>query len=176
MARAGEQYVFGIEEAIKVLDNLKMTSSADTQVINGAASKSLSPVKKQAKTNLRAIGNKSKTSNNGGFSKLQYIARSISVKPLVKGAGARVKAHGADIPVGNKLWNVEGYAKLLSAGSYKTKQRKGSGNFKGFGNYVKDAGDTKRQEVQRLFIQNMIPQMNRVVAKTIRRWGRKYGS
>jgi hypothetical protein len=174
MARAGEQYVFGIEEAFKVLDGIGLSFSGNSEIITSAAKKALIPVKQQAKLNLRSIGAARKSRNNAGFSKLAYIARSIAVRPLVnrKGSlpGARVKAHGPDIPVGQKLWNIEGYAKLLSAGQYLSK-----GKFKGFGNYVKDAGQSREQQVRQLFVQNMKPQMDRVVAKTIRRHGRKHG-
>lgn len=168
------EFVFGIEEAIKVLDNLP--KGMTKEIINSAAKKSLLPVKRVAKMNLKAISNRTQTKNNTGFSKLLFIHRAISIRPLAKnGFGARVKAHGPDIPMGKRLWRIESAAKLFSAGAYKTPNRKGKGRFKGFGNYIQDAGATTEGQVKALFRSNIVPQMNRVRDKTIRRWGRKYG-
>lgn len=171
---SGEEFVFGINEAIKILEELPNGMTKD--IINSAARKSLQPVKRVAKMNLKAISNRTQTKNNAGFSKLLFIHRSINIRPLAKnGFGARVKAHGPDIPMGRKLWNIEGAAKLFSAGSYLTPDRNGTGRFKGFGNYIQDAGATTEGQVKALFRSNIVPQMNRVRDKTIRRWGRKYG-
>jgi hypothetical protein len=165
---AVNDFVFGIEEAKRILADLPKQMSS--QIISSTAAKSLLPVKAAAKSKLLAHAK-----GTGEFSKVRFVARGIKVirhrSRIIP--GARVKATGINIPVGKRQWRIEGYAKLLGSGSYKTPNRKGHGRFRGYGNFIADTGNQMRGTVSASFGRNMLTIMDRARDRAIQKYGRR---
>lgn len=90
---------------------------------------------------------KNKGINKNLQSKASYIKRNIKAKEPSKryGLGVNVGVYGKDIPVGDRYWDILGYAQLLAKGAYVKKlrfTRKSKayrGVFDGFGHFMNNA-------------------------------------
>ena len=168
--RRRNDYVIGVKEAMRVLDNLPMSIRNST--ITNSGKRSLKPVAREAK---RSFLKNAKNTNKQGFSKVKYIAKGIKVMPIKnrKRPGARVAIKGPSINMGRRDWLLQGAAKLFSAGSYKTRNRKGKGYFRGFGNFIADAAEKLRNRVALTFTRELENEMKKGVARTMRRYGKR---
>ena len=163
-------YVLGMDEALRVLD--KLPQGIRNSAITSAAKKALKPVHREAKSQFLK---NARNTNKDGISKVRYIARAIKTLAIKsrKNPGARVGVKGPDIDMGRKNWIIEGAAKLFSAGSYKTRNRKGKGYFKGFGNFIANAGQKRRNQVAITFKNGLETEMQKAVNRTMRRYGKR---
>lgn len=168
----------GIDQVIAELGRLPI--ELQPNVMQKAAKSAANIVKVRAKANVirHAQG------TDGGFSKVRFVARNITISNLrSRGsrnrAGVRVHVKGPDIPVkGSKrgYWTIEGYAKLISAGSHKTRNRKGKGYFAGFGNYVVDAYEQNKGVVISTYRRNVIKEVERAERRIFRKAMRRYAA
>ncbi|MGH1436605.1 MAG: hypothetical protein ACRBG0_19335 [Lewinella sp.] len=167
---ARNEYVVGVDEAIRVLENLP--NAIRTTTVKNSAKKALKPIAKEAKTTFLK---NARNTNKKGISKVRYIARGIKTLAINsrKAPGARVAVKGPSINMGRKEWNLAGAAKLFSAGSYLTRNRRGKGYFKGFGNFIADAADRRRHITLLKFRNGLEGEMKKAVAKTMRRYGKR---
>ena len=169
------EYIVGIREAVKVLDVLP-TKIKDRE-IRRVASKALIPVSQQAKMNIRnaKYPNRKHPQREGEYSKKRLLSRGIRRQQLRGRAkpGARVVTLGPNIPMGKRDWNPQGVAKLFSAGSYKTPNRRGRGQFRGFGNWIVQAASTREGQVKLQFLTGLERIAEAARDVTIRQYGYK---
>lgn len=158
-------FTHGINEAFKIYDELPKNISHPA--ISAAAAKALLPVKQAAKAELL-----SHAKDTDERAKTRFVARNIRIKrnKRKQPPGARVLVDGPDIFVGSKKWTIQGYAKLIGEGAYKTPYRKGKGKFKGFGNYVANTGQQMTKQTSTRFDQLIQPELRKNVDRTIRRY------
>lgn len=168
----------GIDQVIAELGRIPV--ELQPNVMRRAAKRAANIVKVRAKSNIirHAKG------TDGGFSKVRFVARNITISNIRNRgsrnrAGVRVHVKGPDVPVkGSKYgyWNIEGYAKLISAGSYKSRNRKGTGHFAGFGNYVVDAYEQNKGVVISTYRRNIIKEVERAERRIFRKAMRRYAA
>ncbi len=165
------QYVFGVEDAVKLLEGVK--ASFTSQMIDPAAKKALVPVRQAAKSNITKFAKRKSKSNKREFSKARFISRGIIITKINRknGGGARVGVnHRMGIQMSaNRRWNLSGAAKLYGAGAYKTPQRKGHGAFAGYGNFIADAGVKYSGAVSRRFTRYLFENLQRYNSRVVKR-------
>ena len=144
--------------------------------ISTSASKALLPAKNEAKNKLRDIS----VGSGDGISKALFLVRTVRVVRSRMGypPGASLRIKGPDVPVYDREWKAKGFAKLLSAGSYKVSKRKwrsngkNTGSFKGFGNFIVESANKKQAEIRTVFRSALLNQMRKAKQRALARYGR----
>lgn len=170
--------MIGVDQVIRELGRLpkELQDAALQKAAKGAAE----IVKVRAKANVMRHAR----GTDSGFSKVRFVARNITIsripkKALSTRAGVKVHVKGPDVPVkGSRYgyWNIQGYAKLLSAGAYKIRNRKGKGQFEGFGNYVVDAYEQNKGVVVNIYRRNIIKEVEKAERRVFRKAMRRYAA
>jgi hypothetical protein len=189
---ASQEYIKleGLTELMKTFDDIpKQIQKAG---IRGAARKASKPLISKARDLLSKGRVKSISANNTGeltndeatFSKSKFVARflkAVNKKPSSYAPGVRVIAKGPDIPMngGKEFWNIQGYLKLMAAGSYltgkrRTKSGKNTGEFEGFGNFLRDSYQLTSSQVDSIFAKNLFNEVEKAQKRAAKRQAKKF--
>jgi|TARA_R110000822_G_scaffold80191_2_gene191259 hypothetical protein len=158
--------------------------------IRGAARKASKPLIANARSKInrnlvdKSAGNFEKeTDDSSKFSKAKMVIRHLKAtnkKPSAYAPGVRILVKGPDIPMngGKEFWNIQGYLKLMAAGSYKVGKRSTSsganrGKFKGFGNFLRDAYEDTQFLVDAIFSKNLTNEVNKAIIRAKKRNAKK---
>lgn len=170
MSRANNVLITGTDQVVQQLNQLPeiYRQPAFKKVLKGAA--------EIVKIRAKRIIMRHAEDTDDGFSKVRFVAMNIVVTPQITGVKVHVK--GPDVPVkGSRYgyWNIQGYAKLLSAGAYITRERHGKGQFSGFGNFVVEAYEENKGVVVTRMRLDVKREIERVNARLFRKAARTLG-
>mgnify|MGYP003633709145 CR=1 FL=1 len=186
---AFDQYIKleGLTELMKTFDDIpKQIKRAG---ITGAARKASKPLIQASRKRLADLTKKSTGFVDEGlddleFSKAKFAARfikSIAKKPSSFAPGVRVIGKGPDIPMngGKKFINIQGYLKLMAAGSYKSGKRhhksgKNTGQVDGHGNFIRDAYGDVHNQVDSIFAKNLFNEIEKAQTRAAKRHAKKF--